>query len=62
MHRARREEDVTSGGSAACAWIGKNLSFPIAEKNPGCEVIGLDIVSDAIGVNRSKDYVDLIMI
>ena len=30
------------------------LSFPIAEKNPGCEVIGLDIVSDAIGVNRSK--------
>ncbi len=30
------------------------LSYPIAEKNLGCEVIGLDIVSDAIGVNRNK--------
>lgn len=30
------------------------LSFPIAEKNPNCEVIGLDIVNDALNVNRMK--------
>ena len=28
------------------------LSFPIAENHPGCQVIGLDIVSNAIDVNR----------
>ena len=30
------------------------LSFPIAKNNPGCAVIGLDIVSDALKVNRAK--------
>lgn len=30
------------------------LSFPIAENNPDCEVIGLDIVSGALTVNCSK--------
>ena len=25
------------------------LAFPIAKNNPGCEVIGLDIVSGALG-------------
>lgn len=30
------------------------LSFPIAESHPDCEVIGLDIVSDALNVNRVK--------
>ena len=30
------------------------LTFPIAERNPYCEVTGLDIVSDAIEVNRSR--------
>ena len=30
------------------------LTFPIAERNPHCEVTGLDIVSDAIEVNRSR--------
>ena len=30
------------------------LTFPIAEGNPDCEVTGLDIVSDAIDVNRSR--------
>ncbi len=30
------------------------LTFPIAEGNPDCEVIGLDIVSDAIDANRSR--------
>ena len=30
------------------------LTFPIAERNPHCEVTGLDIVSDAIDVNRSR--------
>ena len=30
------------------------LTFPIAERNPHCEVTGLDIVSDAIDVNRIR--------
>lgn len=30
------------------------LSFPIAKNNRGCAVIGLDIVSDALIVNRAK--------
>lgn len=30
------------------------LSFAIAEKNPDCEVTGLDIVREALNVNRSK--------
>lgn len=30
------------------------LSFPIAENDPHCEVTGLDIVSDAINVDRSR--------
>ena len=30
------------------------LTFPIAERNPHCEVTGLDIVSDAIEVNRGR--------
>ena len=30
------------------------LTFPIAERNPDCEVTGLDIVSDAIDANRSR--------
>ena len=30
------------------------LSFPIALNNPGCEVIGLDIVSAALEANRAR--------
>ena len=30
------------------------LSFPIAMNNPGCEVIGLDIVSAALEANRAR--------
>ncbi len=30
------------------------LSFPIAAGHPGCEVIGLDIVSGALDANRSR--------
>ena len=30
------------------------LTFPIAERNPHCEVTGLDIVCEAIDVNRSR--------
>ena len=30
------------------------LSFPIAENHPGCEVIGLDIVNDALEANRMR--------
>ena len=30
------------------------LSFPVARNNPGCEVIGLDIVSDTLRANRSR--------
>ena len=30
------------------------LSFPIAVDHPGCEVIGLDIVSEALSVNRRR--------
>ena len=30
------------------------LSFPIAKKNPGCEVIGLDIVDAALEANRVR--------
>ncbi len=30
------------------------LSFPIAKSTPGCEVIGLDIVNDALEVNRVR--------
>ncbi|MBR5090234.1 MAG: class I SAM-dependent methyltransferase [Ruminiclostridium sp.] len=30
------------------------LSFPIAKENPGCEVVGLDVVRDALEVNRKK--------
>lgn len=30
------------------------LSFPIAKNNPGCEIVGLDIVSDALDKNREK--------
>jgi ubiquinone/menaquinone biosynthesis C-methylase UbiE len=30
------------------------LSFPIAGNNPRCQVTGLDIVSDALNVNRSR--------
>ena len=30
------------------------LAFPIASNNPKCKVIGLDIVSDALKVNRAK--------
>ena len=30
------------------------LSFPIARNNPGCEVIGLDIVSEALKANRTR--------
>ena len=30
------------------------LSFPIAKNNPGCEVVGLDIVNDALETNRMR--------
>lgn len=30
------------------------LSFPIAKNNPGCEVIGLDIVNTALDANRAR--------
>ena len=30
------------------------LSFPIAKNNPGCDVTGLDIVNDALEVNRMR--------
>lgn len=30
------------------------FSFPVAENYPGCEVIGLDIVSDIFNINRKK--------
>ena len=30
------------------------LSFAIAKENPGCEIVGLDIVFDALEVNRRK--------
>ena len=30
------------------------LSFPIAKNNPGCEVIGLDIVNTALDANRRR--------
>ena len=30
------------------------LAFPIAKNNPGCEVIGLDIVSGALGENSTR--------
>ena len=30
------------------------LSFPVARNNPGCEVIGLDIVSEALDSNRCR--------
>ncbi len=30
------------------------LSFPIAKNNPGCEVIGLDIVNAALEANRAR--------
>ena len=30
------------------------LSFPIARNNPNCEVIGLDIVSEALDSNRCR--------
>ena len=30
------------------------LSFPIAKNNPGCEVIGLDIVNAALETNRTR--------
>ena len=30
------------------------LSFPIAKNNPGCEVVGLDIVNDALETNRKR--------
>ena len=30
------------------------LSFPIAQENPGCKVIGLDIVENALNANRTK--------
>ena len=30
------------------------LSFPIAKNNPGCEVIGLDIVNAALKANRAR--------
>lgn len=30
------------------------LSFPIAKNNPGCDVTGLDIVNDALEVNRTR--------
>ena len=30
------------------------LAFPIAKSNPGCEVIGLDIVSGALGANSTR--------
>ena len=30
------------------------LAFPIARNNPGCKVIGLDIVSDALEVNHAR--------
>jgi len=30
------------------------LSFPIAKNNPDCEVVGLDIVSDALEANRIR--------
>jgi len=30
------------------------LSFPLAKNNPGCQVVGLDIVNDALGKNRER--------
>lgn len=30
------------------------LSFPLAKDNPGCEIIGLDIVCDALEANRAR--------
>lgn len=30
------------------------LSFPIAKNNPTCEVVGLDIVSEALNANRTR--------
>ena len=30
------------------------LSFPLAKDNPGCEIIGLDIVYDALEANRAR--------
>ena len=30
------------------------LSFPLAKNNPGCEVIGLDIVNAALKVNQER--------
>ena len=30
------------------------LSFPIAKNNPGCEVVGLDIVSEVLKANRAR--------
>ena len=30
------------------------LSFPIAKNNPGCDVIGLDIVNAALEANRTR--------
>ncbi len=32
------------------------LSFPIAKNNPGCELIGLDIVNAALEANRMRAY------
>ncbi len=34
------------------------LSFPIAKNNPGCDVIGLDIVNAALEANRTRADVD----
>ena len=30
------------------------LAFPVAQKNPGCEIVGLDIVDSALEVNRAR--------
>ena len=34
------------------------LSFPIAKNNPGCDVIGLDIVNAALEANRTRADVE----